>query len=141
MCTNSKYGGLGLVDISLKNRVLLNKWIWRYGEELGVLWRSVIDDKYGRERNDLMPYTGNYKRFSRVWRNITKPLFSHNSISATVAAGFGFSLGDGSKICFWQDDWTNRGLLCNIFPRIFALSTMKDGKVKEFGSFIQGIWT
>ena len=47
MCTNSEYGGLGLVDISLKNRTLLNKWIWRYGEELGVLWRSIIDDKYG----------------------------------------------------------------------------------------------
>ena len=88
-----------------------------------------------------MPYTGNYKRFSGVWRNITKPLFSHNSVFAAVAAGFGFSLGNGSKICFWQDDWTDIGLLCNIFPRIFALSTMKDGKVKEFGSFIQGIWT
>lgn len=25
-------GGLGIIDLEIKNRAMLNKWIWRYGE-------------------------------------------------------------------------------------------------------------
>ena len=47
-------------------------------KESGALWWSVIEGKYGREFNELMPYIRNHRQFSSVWRNITKPLGSHN---------------------------------------------------------------
>ena len=87
-----------------------------------------------------MPSTRHHKRFSSLWRNITKPLCPHNVWSNDVAAGLGFSLGDGGKIRFWQDNWTDKGLLCNMFPRMFALSVDKVGTIKEFGSYSQGKW-
>ncbi|XVE70027.1 hypothetical protein DITRI_Ditri10aG0038600 [Diplodiscus trichospermus] len=34
---------LGIVDLRLKNRALLNKWLWRYAKENNALWRRVID--------------------------------------------------------------------------------------------------
>ena len=33
VCNLKEFGGLGIMDIGLKNRTLLNKWIWRFGEE------------------------------------------------------------------------------------------------------------
>ena len=46
MCIKEN-GGLGIGDISIKNKALLNKWVWRYGEEPNALWRAIIDSKYG----------------------------------------------------------------------------------------------
>ena len=100
VCSYTEHGGLGFVQISLKNRALLNKWIWRYGTEPRALWRAVIDSKYGGSWNDLLPFTRNHKRFSGLWRNITRPLFSHNVWSNDIVADLDFSLGDGGKINF-----------------------------------------
>ena len=46
-CNLKDNGGLGIVDIGIKNRALLNKWIWRYGKEPNVMWRVIIASKYG----------------------------------------------------------------------------------------------
>ena len=40
--TLKEFSGLGLMDLGLKNKTLLNEWIWIFGEELEALWRSVI---------------------------------------------------------------------------------------------------
>ncbi|KAL4379924.1 hypothetical protein GQ457_02G032650 [Hibiscus cannabinus] len=34
------YGGLGLINFKIKNRALLNKWLWRFGTETNSLWRK-----------------------------------------------------------------------------------------------------
>ena len=31
VCLDKDYSSLGIVDLELKNKSLLNKWIWRYG--------------------------------------------------------------------------------------------------------------
>ncbi|KAL4278182.1 hypothetical protein GQ457_03G030870 [Hibiscus cannabinus] len=46
LCSPSECGGLGLVDFEVKNRALLNKWLWRYGTEPESLWRKVVAAKY-----------------------------------------------------------------------------------------------
>ncbi|XWS10695.1 hypothetical protein CRYUN_Cryun38cG0019600 [Craigia yunnanensis] len=53
----------------------------------------------------------------------------------------GFSLVDGSKISFWWDNWNEGGVLKLVFLRIFALSVNKDGKVKDFGYWINNTWS
>lgn len=40
-----KMGGLGLVDMELKNKALLKKWVWQYGNELEEFWRRIIVKK------------------------------------------------------------------------------------------------
>ncbi|XVF61990.1 hypothetical protein PTKIN_Ptkin08bG0180300 [Pterospermum kingtungense] len=63
-----------------------------------------------------------------------------DEISDTIQSGIGFLLGDGSRIAFWNQEWISRVVLRFSFPRIFALVENKNGKVKEFGSFINGVW-
>ncbi|KAL4278435.1 hypothetical protein GQ457_03G038090 [Hibiscus cannabinus] len=46
MCLPKSRGGLGLVDFGIKNRALLNKWLWKYGTEPNSLWRRIIAAKY-----------------------------------------------------------------------------------------------
>ena len=47
VCNLKENGGLGIVDVGIKNRALLNKWVWRYGDEPNAMWRAIIASKYG----------------------------------------------------------------------------------------------
>ena len=42
-------GGLGIQKIGLFNQTLLEKWLWRFGNEVTCLWRQVIASKYGED--------------------------------------------------------------------------------------------
>ena len=39
--------GLGIRKVRLFNEALLGKWLWRFGIEKAVLWKQVIEVKYG----------------------------------------------------------------------------------------------
>ena len=43
---------LAIKNLWLFNQALLGKWIWRFGTEWGLLWRKIIEAKYGRARGD-----------------------------------------------------------------------------------------
>ena len=47
VCSPISLGGLGIRKIRLFNEALLGKWLWRFGIEEDVLWRQVIEIKYG----------------------------------------------------------------------------------------------
>lgn len=42
------------------------------------------------------------------------------------------ALGDGRRIQFWKDKWVSNLCLMDEFPRLFSLSTDKNGVVKGF---------
>ncbi|XVF82053.1 hypothetical protein PTKIN_Ptkin16aG0012400 [Pterospermum kingtungense] len=98
ICLPKKVGGLGFVDLRLKNRTLLNKWIWRFGIEKEALWRKVIIDKYGGDYDALLPELRNFRRFSGLWRNISKPLVTMDDFATTLLSGMGFSLGNDKVV-------------------------------------------
>ncbi|XVF41627.1 hypothetical protein PTKIN_Ptkin01aG0294700 [Pterospermum kingtungense] len=67
-------GALGIMDLLLKNRGLVNKWIWHFGEDYEALRKKLILEKYGGEVDALLPHMGAYKKFFPLWRKVTKPL-------------------------------------------------------------------
>ena len=62
--------------------------------------------------------------------------FQFNGSSSCI----GFSLGDDSCVRFLGDEWIEDVVLKDAFPRIFALSVNKLGKVKEFGFQSNNVW-
>lgn len=40
-------GGLGIGNLLLRNKALLEKWLWRFPIEQHTLWVAVIRSKYG----------------------------------------------------------------------------------------------
>ncbi|XVE88638.1 hypothetical protein DITRI_Ditri19aG0085600 [Diplodiscus trichospermus] len=120
ICNSIDNGGLGIVDLKLKNRALMNRWIWRFGVEKDALWRKVVDAKYGGLESDLLPNVRNYRNFSGMWKNITKPLMYNDEFTNTFVFGMGFSLGNRRMIKFWDVEW---------IPG-----------VKDYGRFVNNEW-
>ena len=54
MCTLEN-GGLGVRKLTIFNKVLLGKWLWRFGVEKTRLWRRVVALKFGEEWGDGHP--------------------------------------------------------------------------------------
>ena len=75
-----------------------------------------------------------------MWKNITKVVASEDFRFNGPSSNVGFILGDGSSIHFWRDEWIEGVVLKDVFPRIFALSVNKLGKVKEFGTLSINGW-
>ena len=105
------------------------------------MWRVIITSKYGGGGFfDLFPFLGHQRRFSGIWKNITKVMGSQDFQVNDPSSSVGFSLGNGGCIRFWEDDWIGGIMLKYAFPRIFALSVNKLGKVKEFGFWSNNAW-
>ena len=55
VCAPLKSGGLGVRKLTAFNKVLLGKWLWRFGIEETRLWRRVVAHKFGEEWGDGLP--------------------------------------------------------------------------------------
>ena len=69
-CESRELGGLGVKDIRLFNYALLEKWIWRLKTDKSVLWKEILDSKYGGWRS-LRNQDKKYKESQR-WRDLKK---------------------------------------------------------------------
>uniref|UniRef100_A0A2N9FQZ1 Reverse transcriptase zinc-binding domain-containing protein n=1 Tax=Fagus sylvatica TaxID=28930 RepID=A0A2N9FQZ1_FAGSY len=49
VCSPLQNGGLGIRNLSVFNKALLGKWLWRYAVESDSLWCQVVDSKYGSQ--------------------------------------------------------------------------------------------
>lgn len=49
ICTPKDGGGIGIWWLSSMNKALLCKWLWRFGNDPGGLWRQVVAAKFGME--------------------------------------------------------------------------------------------
>ena len=70
VCTPKDKGDLGLQSLVLFNKVLLGKWLWRFGLEVHNLWRRVLVVKYGTELGGWCtnPIRGTYS--CGLWKGI-----------------------------------------------------------------------
>ncbi|KAE8698414.1 hypothetical protein F3Y22_tig00110597pilonHSYRG00143 [Hibiscus syriacus] len=140
LCLPRQFGGLGLVDFKVKNKALLYIWLWRYGSERNRLWHRVINAKYEKGENHTLPVNTSARNKPWIWCGIVRPLSLSNVDSNPFASHVHVRVGDGSSLDFWSDNWVNRSNLKTLFPRIFALAVKKEGKIREFGHWLQGCW-
>ena len=72
ICSNKDQGGLGLRSLSLLNKALFGKCIWRFASEADCPWKRMICSKFGKD--DL----GWWSKHSRgpfgvgLWKEILK---------------------------------------------------------------------
>ncbi|KAE8698885.1 Phospholipid-transporting ATPase 3 [Hibiscus syriacus] len=78
------------------------------------------------------------------WDTVCKPMNSgglgNDSAGECLRSFSKLQVGNGKSISFWTDPWVDEVPLKILFPRIFALSTNKWGKVVDFGSFELNGW-
>ena len=47
ICSKKRQDGLGLRKLTLLNKALLGKWIWRFASDRDCTWKTLINTKYG----------------------------------------------------------------------------------------------
>ena len=117
-------GGLGLRDLRLFNEALLGKWLWRFMNKKGNLWRKVVAIKFGTTSLGWFPSSPNSSYWCSLWRYISKcweRLFPH----------FSFEVGDGSTISFWHNQWCGKGPLKELFPSLYVLVVDRNASVAD----------
>ena len=118
-------GGLGVRDLRLFNEALLGKWLWRFMNEKGILWREAVVVKYGTSNLGWFPSSqrGNYG--CSLWRYIFKGWES-------FCPYFSFEVGNSSTISFWHNHWCRDRPLKNLFPDLFNLAVDRNATGAEY---------
>uniref|UniRef100_A0A2N9F1I2 SMARCC C-terminal domain-containing protein n=1 Tax=Fagus sylvatica TaxID=28930 RepID=A0A2N9F1I2_FAGSY len=87
---------LAVRNLKLFNEAILGRWLWRFGEERGALWRRVIALKYGSEvRNDSVHWRLYFIRAVQDWELETISSFLDPLYSTKVK-------GNGEDTICWQ---------------------------------------
>ena len=97
-----KDGGLGILDLSVHNRALLSKWLWRLQDEGTALWASIVHHKYSVDRIDNI-FVSSTKHYSTVWHDISKNILADDNFASTLLNSLSFEVGDGTSTLFWHD--------------------------------------
>ncbi|EOY19395.1 Uncharacterized protein TCM_044492 [Theobroma cacao] len=95
-----KNEGLGLVDLETKNRSLLTKWIWRYGNEREHIWRKIVTAKNDYDPHALLPKATVSRNCSKVWKYIISPLISTDKFFLQVKANLGVTIKESQEYIF-----------------------------------------
>jgi hypothetical protein len=137
ICKPKKEGGLGVKNLCLMNLSLLAKWRWKLLVDGDELWKKVIVAKYGGNAIGCanLEIENNRAYASGWWRGICC-LDREGGWFSNAALKI---LGNGRTIKFWQDVWVGDQSLVSRFPRLYGISTQKDGLVSEMGSMVNGV--
>ncbi|KAJ9678923.1 hypothetical protein PVL29_020968 [Vitis rotundifolia] len=136
VCSDIRKGGLGVRRLSTLNRDLLCKWNWRFANEREALWRQVISRKFREEEGGW--YTREVREGFGVglWKEIRKE-------GALLQNKVVFSVGNGRRVKFWNDNWCGNFTLSNLFPSLYAFASFKEAWLVELWdhSGDVGVWS
>ncbi|GKV49617.1 hypothetical protein SLEP1_g56358 [Rubroshorea leprosula] len=140
VCRDKAKGGLGVPDLQRKNWAMIGKWWYRLGDGVESLWKRVVREKYygGREEVDITSIE--CLRVSKLWRDIIRIGGLSLKLRNMLVVGFKWEVGEGNRVEFWSNRWVGDKSLRDRFPRLFALSVKKEGKVSEMGTWEEGRW-
>ena len=110
--------------MSIFNKALLGKWLWRYTSEPTSLWRRVVDSKHDSQRREWCSNrvrechgVGLWKHIRAVWDRFSKHIT--------------YKVGDGSRIKLWHDIWCGELPLRQKFQDLFHLAQVPDALVAD----------
>ena len=126
VCAYKENGRLDIRKLTLLNKALLGKWIWRFVFENENLWKKVISVKYGQKGLGWRTSEANKTFGVEVWKEILKE-------TNWCWENIEFIVGNGTEIRFWTDHWCGLAVLSQSFPQIYALVVHRNATVEKFG--------
>ncbi|KAL4272616.1 hypothetical protein GQ457_13G018320 [Hibiscus cannabinus] len=105
VCRPCHLGGLGVVDLLVRNLALLSKWGWRYATCLSSLWRRLIVTKFGKGVPWWRFNVVRSRLMSPIWKGIVASVSSSKVGQHMEVSNFVWMVGQGSLVFFWLDPW------------------------------------
>ncbi|XP_071728629.1 uncharacterized protein [Rutidosis leptorrhynchoides] len=68
---------------------------------------------------------------STTWFHIVNAGNDMEEFQISLRHSFVKSIGSGDKTAFWLEHWIGQDKLCNLFPRIFRLETVREVSIKD----------
>lgn len=121
VCLPKPWGGLGLLDLELRNISLLMRWWWKGYKEPTSLWTVTITNIHcnGANLNGPMLWTSTGSFF---WGQLVS--IKHFFDWATT-----WSIGDGRLISYWYDSWGPTPLAKTGSRQIGQLMSLRQARV------------
>ncbi|KAL5168952.1 putative ribonuclease H protein [Glycine soja] len=136
-CSPKHMGGLGIRDLQSLNKALLFKWKWLMFHQPDQLWTRILISKYNGWRG--LAYGPRKQYFSTWWADL-RAIFQHQNV-VRADNQIRWKLGRGDKFLFWEDPWGDGGVpLKDQFPELFSISSQRDLRVEEVGSWTENGW-
>ena len=102
VCTPKEKGGLGVRNLTLFNKALLVKWLWRFGLEVHHLWRRVLVAKYGVDLGGWRTSHIRGPHSCGVWKvSCLGGMSISRILSSWWVWGIGFAFGKTSGVGIW----------------------------------------
>lgn len=89
----------------------------------------MICSRYSGFREMWIPELVEDDKVSKVWKDIVSLALSNIGMVEFFLQNFKIIIWNGERIQFWTDRWFNNISLKNEFPRLFSLSTKKEGSL------------
>ncbi|KAL0293586.1 UNVERIFIED_CONTAM: hypothetical protein Sangu_3235000 [Sesamum angustifolium] len=107
ICKPKEEGGLGIRSMTVSNKALMMKHLWRLLQNDGTsIWVEWI--QLHRLQNSTL-WTFNGATGSWGWKKMLK-------LRPILQQGVLYKIGNGSTFKLWQDIWHERGPLCQHYP-------------------------
>ena len=111
LCRPKDQGGLGILDLQLRNECLLSKWIINLLNTEGI-WQNSLRNKYLGSKSLTQVKAKPYD--SHFWRGLMK-------IKDKVLTKSSFSIKDGSTARFWEDNWVGNASFRDRYPSLYNI--------------------
>ncbi|XP_039003080.1 uncharacterized protein LOC120129709 [Hibiscus syriacus] len=131
---------LSLADLNLTNWALLGKWVWKFANDKSSLWKCMLSSKHKVSCKSMSTRGVSHPQSSWILRGIANNYLKNDSEGISLRSNSKLIVGNGESIFFWNNIWADESPLKFLFPRIFVLSPIKEGKIAEFGSFEPSGW-
>lgn len=99
ICLPKEQGGLGVLDLDIMNKALLDKWLWNLENSDG-LWQEVLRNKYLKNRTLRQVTHKNGE--SQFWLGVAD--IKDSSLNCCCG-----KVENGENTLFWEDCWWGRG--------------------------------
>nr|GEW06321.1 RNA-directed DNA polymerase, eukaryota [Tanacetum cinerariifolium] len=121
--SSKKYGCLGVSSFFALNMAFLFKWIWRFISHDNSLWFRFILAMHGTCIQNQSPF-----HFS-TWNAIVREVNVLKNKGVDLISYCKIHVGSGMNTKLWSDIWVGDSPLFSLFPRLYALETVKDSTV------------
>ncbi|GKU96700.1 hypothetical protein SLEP1_g9907 [Rubroshorea leprosula] len=121
---------------------LLGKWWDKLANGGDSLWKRVIREKYGNAGGDWINWMKEGKGFGSIWwRDVCRLNGLEIDRTGWLEDGIRCELDKGNQVQFWTDKWLGQESLADKYPRLFMLSTGKEARVCQMGTWMEDSWS